>query len=77
MFIPLNWRAYNLIDGVFLLLLLSLLKGRSIPGKILLSPRSVKDNSKAYLPIYERSFSFNDAGTSDHPAKAAEVLQYS
>ncbi|XP_054812415.1 GTPase-activating protein GYP1 isoform X1 [Prosopis cineraria] len=52
-----------------------LLKGRSIPGKILLTRRLDpldNSNSKEYSPRYERSFSFNDAGTSDHPAKAAE-----
>ncbi|QCD88479.1 TBC1 domain family member 22B-like [Vigna unguiculata] len=54
-----------------------LLKGRSIPGKILLSRRSDppdnsnskisnNPNSKTSSPSYKRSFSHNDAGLSDH-----------
>ncbi|KAK7404478.1 hypothetical protein VNO78_05397 [Psophocarpus tetragonolobus] len=45
-----------------------LLKGRSIPGKILLSRRlDLPDNANANVssPNYKRSFSHNDAGTSD------------
>lgn len=53
-----------------------LLKGRSMPGKVLLTRRSnVLDHSKLQEPSpnYGRSFSFNDADTSDHIAKALEV----
>ncbi|KAJ7947463.1 Rab-GTPase-TBC domain containing protein [Quillaja saponaria] len=52
-----------------------LLKGRSIPGKVLLTRRSdpLEDSSlKETPPNYERSFSYNDAGTSDRMAKAVE-----
>ncbi|BFG29203.1 hypothetical protein CerSpe_154770 [Prunus speciosa] len=52
-----------------------LLKGRSMPGKVLLTRRSnVLDHSKLQEPSlnYGRSFSFNDADTSDHIAKALE-----
>ncbi|KAG4967125.1 hypothetical protein AAZX31_12G047500 [Glycine max] len=52
-----------------------LLKGRSIPGKILLSRRvdpPDNSNSKASSPNYKRSFSHNDAGTSDHTSGAVE-----
>ncbi|RZB74333.1 TBC1 domain family member 22B isoform B [Glycine soja] len=52
-----------------------LLKGRSIPGKILLSRRvdpPDNSNSKVSSPNYKRSFSHNDAGTSDHTSGAVE-----
>ncbi|XP_022634069.1 TBC1 domain family member 22B isoform X2 [Vigna radiata var. radiata] len=60
-----------------------LLKGRSIPGKILLSRRSDppdssnskmsnNPNSKISSPSYKRSFSHNDAGPSDHTSEAVE-----
>ncbi|KAL4389331.1 hypothetical protein AHAS_Ahas03G0034400 [Arachis hypogaea] len=52
-----------------------LLKGRSMPGKILLSPRSDPvdgSNTKDSSPSYRRSFSHNDAGTSDHTYGADE-----
>ncbi|KAG2397840.1 uncharacterized protein HKW66_Vig0139240 [Vigna angularis] len=60
-----------------------LLKGRSIPGKILLSRRSDppdssnskmsnNPNSKISSPSYKRSFSHNDAGPSDHTSGAVE-----
>ncbi|QHN99078.1 TBC1 domain family member 22B [Arachis hypogaea] len=52
-----------------------LLKGRSMPGKILLSPRSDPVdglNTKDSSPSYRRSFSHNDAGTSDHTYGADE-----
>ncbi|KAL5055789.1 hypothetical protein RYX36_036471 [Vicia faba] len=52
-----------------------LLKGRSMPGKILLSRRSEpSDNSisKVSSTFYKRSFSQNDAGTSNHPSGAVE-----
>ncbi|KAB2605621.1 GTPase-activating protein GYP1-like [Pyrus ussuriensis x Pyrus communis] len=48
-----------------------LLKGRSIPGKVLLTRRSnLLDPSKLQVPSpnYERSLSFNDAETSDRRA---------
>ncbi|KAL9296482.1 hypothetical protein ACSQ67_022378 [Phaseolus vulgaris] len=58
-----------------------LLKGRSIPGKILLS-RSPPDNSNSKIsnnpnseissPSYKRSFSHNDASPSDHTSGAKE-----
>lgn len=54
-----------------------LLKGRSIPGKVLLTRRSdpVDDStSQESSPNYERSFSYSEAGTSDRTAKAVEVL---
>ncbi|XP_062082274.1 GTPase-activating protein GYP1 isoform X1 [Humulus lupulus] len=50
-----------------------LLKGRTIPGKILLTRRSdpVDDlSSQENSPSYQRSFSSNDAGTSDRMEKA-------
>jgi hypothetical protein len=52
-----------------------LLKGRSIPGKILLTRRSDPLDESSLpepSPEYERSFSYNDAGSSDHLAKAVE-----
>ncbi|TKY67484.1 TBC1 domain family member 22B [Spatholobus suberectus] len=52
-----------------------LLKGRSMPGKILLSRRSDSpgnSNLKVSSPNYQRSFSHNDAGTSDHTSGAEE-----
>ncbi|KAL5169227.1 TBC1 domain family member 22B [Glycine soja] len=52
-----------------------LLKGRSIPGKILLSRRvdpPDNSNSKISSPNYKRSFSHNDAGTSDNTSGAVE-----
>ncbi|KAI4334623.1 hypothetical protein L6164_019288 [Bauhinia variegata] len=51
------------------------LKGRSIPGKILLTRRSDpldNSNSKGNLPNHERSFSYNETGTSDHTTEAVE-----
>ncbi|PPD92057.1 hypothetical protein GOBAR_DD11010 [Gossypium barbadense] len=53
-----------------------LLKGRSIPGKILLTRRSdILDDSGSQerSPSYQRSFSQNDAGTSDDMDKSMEV----
>ncbi|KAM6576810.1 hypothetical protein CsatB_028647 [Cannabis sativa] len=52
-----------------------LLKGRTIPGKILLTRRSdpIDDlSSQENSPSYQRSFSSNDAGTSDRMEKAEE-----
>ncbi|KAA3484338.1 GTPase-activating protein GYP1-like isoform X2 [Gossypium australe] len=52
-----------------------LLKGRSIPGKILLTRRSdILDDSGSQerSPSYQRSFSQNDAGTSDDMDKSVE-----
>ncbi|XP_020216988.1 TBC1 domain family member 22B isoform X2 [Cajanus cajan] len=52
-----------------------LLQGRSMPGKILLSRRSDppdNSNSKISSPDYRRSFSHNDAGTSNHTSGAVE-----
>ncbi|XP_041012291.1 TBC1 domain family member 22B-like isoform X1 [Juglans microcarpa x Juglans regia] len=50
-----------------------LLKGRSIPGKILLTRRS--DPSLQELsPEYERSSSFKDAGSSDRVTKEVEAI---
>ncbi|KAJ1410468.1 Rab-GTPase-TBC domain [Sesbania bispinosa] len=52
-----------------------LIKGRSMPGKILLSRWSDSpdnSNSKVSTPYYKRSFSLNDAGTSDHASGAVE-----
>ncbi|MBA0828262.1 hypothetical protein Goarm_012965, partial [Gossypium armourianum] len=52
-----------------------LLKGRSIPGKILLTRRSdILDGSGSQerSPSYQRSFSQNDAGTSDDMDKSVE-----
>lgn len=56
--------------------LLRLLKGRSIPGKILLTRRSdILDDSGSQdrSPSYQRSLSQNDAGTSDDMDKSVEV----
>ncbi|KAM3702393.1 hypothetical protein ACJW31_04G022800 [Castanea mollissima] len=52
-----------------------LLKGRSIPGKILLTRRSGpldESSIQERTPEYERSLSYNEAGSSDRLAKAAE-----
>ncbi|KAM3750221.1 hypothetical protein ACB098_04G021500 [Castanea mollissima] len=52
-----------------------LLKGRSIPGKILLTRRSGpldESSVQERTPEYERSLSYNEAGSSDRLAKAAE-----
>ncbi|CAL0322094.1 unnamed protein product [Lupinus luteus] len=50
-----------------------LLKGRSIPGKILLSQRvDLPDSSNLYSPTYQRSLSYNDAGTNDHTSETRE-----
>nr|XP_023897318.1 TBC1 domain family member 22A-like isoform X4 [Quercus suber] len=52
-----------------------LLKGRSIPGKILLTRRSDpldESSVQERTPEYERSLSYNEAGSSDRLAKAAE-----
>ncbi|GAU21975.1 hypothetical protein TSUD_111150 [Trifolium subterraneum] len=50
-----------------------LLKGRSIPGKILLSQRvDPIDNSSLYSPTYSRSSSYNDTGTSDRKIETVE-----
>nr|POE54860.1 hypothetical protein CFP56_42031 [Quercus suber] len=54
---------------------ISLLKGRSIPGKILLTRRSDpldESSVQERTPEYERSLSYNEAGSSDRLAKAAE-----
>lgn len=53
-----------------------LLKGRSMPGKVLLTRRSdLLDQSNSQEPSlnYARSFSYNDAETSDSISKALEV----
>lgn len=52
-----------------------LLKGRSIPGKVLLSRSDPLDQSniQEHSPNYERSFSYNDAETSDRMSKDLEV----
>ncbi|XP_058780268.1 GTPase-activating protein GYP1-like [Vicia villosa] len=47
-----------------------LLKGRSIPGKILLSPRDPIDNSSLCSPTFQRSYS--DAGTSNRAIETVE-----
>ncbi|CAI8592181.1 unnamed protein product [Vicia faba] len=47
-----------------------LLKGRNIPGKILLSPRDPNDNSSLYSPIFQRSYS--DTGTSNRAIETVE-----
>ncbi|MED6144683.1 hypothetical protein PIB30_118449 [Stylosanthes scabra] len=50
-----------------------LLKGRSIPGKILLSQRvDLPDNPNLYSPPYERSSPLSDIGTSDHTSETLE-----
>ncbi|CAJ2661048.1 unnamed protein product [Trifolium pratense] len=50
-----------------------LLKGRSIPGKILLSQRvDPIDNSTLYSPSYSRSSSYNDTGTNDRKIETVE-----
>ncbi|GMN36243.1 hypothetical protein TIFTF001_005866 [Ficus carica] len=53
-----------------------LLKGRTIPGKVLLTRRSDPlddSNLQEHSPSYHRSFSSNDAGTSDRVDKPEEV----
>ncbi|KAB1219439.1 TBC1 domain family member 22B, partial [Morella rubra] len=55
-----------------------LLKGRSIPGKILLTRKSDpldESNLREPSPEYERSSSYNDAGSSDHMTKKAEAME--
>ena len=60
---------------IYVLSLSRLLKGRSIPGKILLSQRvDLPDNPNLYSPTYERSSSFSDTGTSDHTSETVEVI---
>lgn len=62
---------------LFLCLLLRLLKGRSIPGKVLLTrrPDQIDDSGlQDRSPSYQRSFSQNDAGTSDDMDKSIEVM---
>ncbi|XP_045820939.1 GTPase-activating protein GYP1-like [Trifolium pratense] len=52
-----------------------LLKGRSMPGKVLMSRRSEPSdnlNLKVSSTYFKRSFSHNDAGTSDHISGAVE-----
>ncbi|EOY04760.1 Ypt/Rab-GAP domain of gyp1p superfamily protein isoform 1 [Theobroma cacao] len=51
-----------------------LLKGRSIPGKVLLTrrPDPLDDSGFQRSPSYQRSFSQNDAGTSDDMDKSME-----
>ncbi|AES67792.1 putative Rab-GTPase-TBC domain-containing protein [Medicago truncatula] len=50
-----------------------LLKGRSIPGKILLTQRvDPIDNSGLYSPTYQRSSSYSDTGTSDRATETVE-----
>ncbi|RDX76159.1 TBC1 domain family member 22B, partial [Mucuna pruriens] len=50
-----------------------LLKGRSIPGKILLSPRvDPLDNSNLSSPTYIRSSPYSDPGTSDRTSETVE-----
>ncbi|XP_061365127.1 GTPase-activating protein GYP1-like [Gastrolobium bilobum] len=50
-----------------------LLKGRSIPGKILLSQRvEPPDYSNLSSPTYQRSSSYSDTGTSDHTSERVE-----
>lgn len=54
-----------------------MLKGRSIPGKILLTRRldpPDEPSSQERSPEYIRSFSENDAGSSDRMAKEVEVI---
>lgn len=54
-----------------------LLKGRSIPGKVLLTRRSdpLEDSSwQDRSPKYERSLSENDTGPSDQMDKSMEVV---
>lgn len=67
----------DISDIIYVLSLSRLLKGRSIPGKILLSRRvdpPDNSNSKISSPNYKRSFSHNDAGTSDNTSGAVEVI---
>ncbi|XP_048435808.1 GTPase-activating protein GYP1 isoform X2 [Pyrus x bretschneideri] len=57
-----------------------LLKGRSIPGKVLLSRRSDpldQSNIQDPSPNYERSFSYNESETSDRMANELEEVQSS
>ncbi|OIW03760.1 hypothetical protein TanjilG_30036, partial [Lupinus angustifolius] len=49
-----------------------LLKGRSIPGKILSQRVDLPDSSNLYSPTYQRSLSYNDAGTNDHTSETGE-----
>ncbi len=54
-----------------------LLKGRSIPGKVLLTRRSDPFDDSTWQdrsPKYERSLSENDSGPSDHMDKSSGVL---
>ncbi|KAF4356304.1 hypothetical protein F8388_000751 [Cannabis sativa] len=71
-----NVQGGNLICLVYLHIVPTrLLKGRTIPGKILLTRRSdpIDDlSSQENSPSYQRSFSSNDAGTSDRMEKAEE-----
>lgn len=72
------WFTGSLIFLIYLqILALRLLKGRTIPGKILLTRRAdpIDDlGSQENSPNYRRSYSSNDAGTSDRIDKAVRVL---
>lgn len=55
-----------------------LLKGRSIPGKVLLTRRSDPLDDASWQdrsPKYERSLSENDTGPSDQMDKSMEVVR--
>lgn len=68
--------ALDTNNNFLLCLLLRLLKGRSIPGKVLLTrrPDPLDDSGFQRSPSYQRSFSQNDAGTSDDMDKSMEVM---
>ncbi|XVF37626.1 hypothetical protein REPUB_Repub20aG0025700 [Reevesia pubescens] len=64
-------------NNFLLFLLLRLLKGRSIPGKVLLTrrPDPLDDSGlQQQSPSYQRSYSQNDAGTSDDMEKYMEIF---
>lgn len=69
--------ALNASNNFLFCHLLRLLKGRSIPGKVLLTRRlEMFDNSgvQHQSPSYQRSYSENDAGRSNDADKYMEVM---
>lgn len=59
---------------IYFLYLSRLLKGRSMPGKILSQRVDPVDNSNLPSPTYKRSYSYSDTGTSDHISETVEVI---
>lgn len=74
-----NYNSSNVIwNIVFVYLILSrLLKGRSFPGKVLLTQKSEplqECGSPVLSPIMEKSYSENDIGPDEHVDRSSEVI---